>query len=115
MHKERAIAPPTLWAYAYEVLPPRPSSEWSALRALLDEEHAAAEREGRRWTGKLVYKQLVTHLLVVSDHPDQDRDINRRVEKCLTGISPGFAVTAPKALAVEEPRPPKPAKRRPAS
>lgn len=115
MHKEPGIAPPPLWAYAYEVLPPQPAPEWGALRALLDEEHATAAREGRRWTGKLVYKQLVTHLLVVSDHPDQDRDINRRVEKCLKAISPGFAVTAPKVLAVDESHPPKRTRRRPAT
>lgn len=103
--------PPTLWAYAYEVLPPQPSAEWAELRALLDEEHAAAEREGRRWTGKLVYKQLVTHLLVVSDHPDQDRDINRRVEEWLKVVSPAYSMTVPKAL-VAEPPPRKPPRRR---
>ncbi|HEX9165010.1 MAG TPA: hypothetical protein VF862_03820 [Gemmatimonadales bacterium] len=104
---------PTLWAYAYEVLPPQPSAEWAKLRALLDEEHAAAEREGRRWTGKLVYKQLVTHLLVVSDHPDQDRDINRRVEEWLKVVSPAYSMTVPKAL-VAEPPSRHPAKRHPA-
>ena len=107
--------PPTLWAYAYEVLPPQPSAEWAELRVLLDAEHAAAEREGRRWTGKLVYKQLVTHLLVVSDHPDQDRDINRRVEEWLKMVSPAFSMTVPKALMVAEPPPRRPARRRPAS
>lgn len=106
--------PPTLWAYAYEVVPPQPSAEWAALRALLDAEHATAEREGHRWTGKLVYKQLVTHLLVVSDHPDQDRDINRRVEEWLKLVSPAFSITAPKALTVAEPPPRKTAKRHPA-
>jgi hypothetical protein len=115
LDKDLKDVPPTLWAYAYEVLPPQPSSEWSALRALLDEEHETAAREGRRWTGKLVYKQLVTHLLVVSDHLDQDHDINRRVEECLKTICPGFVLTVPKALVVEEPRPPKQARRRPAS
>jgi hypothetical protein len=114
LDKDPKDVPPTLWAYAYEVVPLQPSSEWSALRALLDEEHEAAAREGRRWTGKLVYKQLVTHLLVVSDHPDQDRDINRRVEECLKAIRPGFVVTVPKALVVEA-RPPKQTGRRPAS
>lgn len=107
--------PPTLWAYAYEVVPPHPSAEWAELRALLDEEHAAAGREGRRWTGKLVYKQLVTHLLVVSDHPDQDRDINHRVEEWLKPVSPAFSITAPKALTVAEPPPRKATKPRPAS
>ena len=106
--------PPTLWAYAYEVLPPRPHAEWAELRALLDTEHAAAERDGRRWTGKLVYTQLVTHVLVVSDHPDQDREINRRVAKWLLGASPGFSMTVPKVLAAVPP-PEKGARRRPKS
>ena len=102
MDKHHSTTPPDLWAYAYEVLPRQPAADWAALHALLDEEHAAAAREGRRWTGKLVYRQLATHLLVVSDHPDQDRDINHRLEAWLKVVSPGFAVTAPKALTVAE-------------
>jgi len=98
--KIRRTAPPDLWAYAYEILPRQPAADWAGLHALLDEEHAAAEREGRRWTGKLVYKQLATHLLVMSDHPDQDRDINRRLEKWLKVASPAFSVTVPKVLTV---------------
>jgi len=113
--KTRRTVPRDLWAYAYEVLPPQPPADWVALHALLDEEHATAEREGRRWTGKLVYKQLATHLLVVSDHPDQDRDINRRLEAWLKVASPAFSVTVPKALTVAEPPRRKEAKPRPVS
>ena len=102
MQKTRRSLPKTLWAYAYEIAPPPGEDELNAFRALLAKEHAEAQRMARTWTGKLVCEQQVTHILVVSDSPDQDREVNRRMEGRLKQLKAQFSLTVPMALADDE-------------
>ncbi len=102
MAKARRSAAKTLWAYAYEIVPPQAEDQLNAIRVLLETEHSDARRAARTWTGKLVSEQRVTHLLVVSDSADQSREVNRRLEGRLTQLRAGFSVTAPMVLADDE-------------
>ena len=102
MEKARKGFPKTLWAYAYEIVPPQAEDQLNAIRTLLEKEHSDARQGARTWTGKLVSQQRITHLLVVSDSPDQSREVNRRLEGRLTQLRAGFSLTVPMALADEE-------------
>lgn len=83
----------TLWAYAYEIVPPQGEDQIRAIQTLLTNEHADALRSARTWTGTLVCDPLVTQILVVSDSPDQTRDVNRRIESQLRSGQAAFRVT----------------------
>ncbi len=102
MENARRSLPKPLWAYAYEIVPPQAEDQLNAIRTLLEEEHAAARRAARTWTGKLVCGQQVTHILVVSDSPDQRREVNRRLEGRLQQLKAQFSLTVPMALADDE-------------
>ena len=93
------------WAYAYQIVPPQPEDRLRAVEVLLDHERAQARLEGRTWEGRLVLEQQVTHILVVTDDPDQDMDVNRRLEAELRDAEAAFALTVPMAIA-DEPVPP---------
>jgi hypothetical protein len=93
------------WAYAYQIVPPQPEDRLRAVKALLDHERAQARREERTWEGRLILEQQVTHILVVTDNPDQEMDVNRRLEAELRGAQAAFALTVPMAVA-DEPVPP---------
>lgn len=84
-----------MWAYAYQIVPAQPESRLSGIRAILDAEHSLAKNDARTWQGKFVQENQVTHILVVSDSPDQDGDANRRLEAALKGLQTGFVRTAP--------------------
>ncbi len=99
VEKARRGVPKSLWAYAYEIVPPPAEDQLSAIRTLLEKEHSEARRAARTWTGKLVYGPQVTHILVVSDSPDQRRDVNRRIEGRLKQLKAAFALTVPMAVA----------------
>jgi hypothetical protein len=45
-----------------------------------------------------VAEEHVTHILVVSDSPEQDLEVNRRVEAALSLLEAGFSVTVPLAV-----------------
>jgi hypothetical protein len=87
-----------LWAYAYEIVPPPAKDQLTAIRPLLEAEHADAKLAKRTWTAKLVCEQQATHILVVSDSPDQRRDVNRRLESRLTQFKAAFSLTVPMAV-----------------
>ena len=97
-----------LWAYAYELVPPQPQDRLRAINALLDQERAAARTRARTWEGRVVVEEHVTHILIVSDSPEQDREVNRRVEAGLRNLSAGFSLTVPIAVADDSARPPDP-------
>jgi hypothetical protein len=101
MERARSSSAKTLWAYAYEIVPPQAEDQLNAIRTLLEKEHVDAGQGARTWTGKLISEQRVTHLLVVSDSPDQSREVNRRLEGRLTQLRAGFSVTVPMPLADE--------------
>jgi hypothetical protein len=102
VEKARRSLPTTLWAYAYEIVLPHAEDQLNAIRTLLETEHSEAQRAARTWTGKLVCEQPVTHILVVSDSPDQRREVNRRLERRLKQLKVEFSLTVPMALADDE-------------
>ena len=95
----------TVWAYAYEIVPPQTEERLRRVLALLDREQAQARLGDQIWEGRFVLGQHVTHILVVSDNPQQDLEVNHRLEAELRGLEAGFCITAPMAVA-DEPVPP---------
>lgn len=97
-HEHPPSAPRTVWAYAYQIVPPQPEHRLHALRSLLDHERAQAQLAAHTWEGRFVHEQQVTHILVVSDSPELALEANQRVEAELRRLKAGFAVTAPLAV-----------------
>lgn len=85
----------TLWAYAYQIVPPKAVDGLKEIEELLDAEHKQAKDTARTWRGKLICEEQVTHILVVSDSPDQHADVNRRIERRLEQLKTGFSRTEP--------------------
>lgn len=106
MEEGRKSPKKTLWAYAYEIVPPQVEGQMKAIRALLEEEHVKARSAARTWAGRLVSEQQVTHILVVSDSPDQGSEFNRQIEKRLKELKAAFTLGPP--AAVGDPLPPAP-------
>jgi hypothetical protein len=92
-----------LWAYAYQLLPPRAADRMSGILELVEQENADALRNARAWTARVVSEPQVTHVLVLSDTPEVDRDRNRRLETRLRDLDVRFTVTFP--MRVDEPAP----------
>jgi hypothetical protein len=91
-------APKPMWAYAYQIVPPQSESRLAAIKALLEREHTRAKSGAHTWEGRFVHEQQITHLLVVSDTPEQDGEANRRLEAALAELQAGFVLTAPLAV-----------------
>lgn len=90
----------SLWAYAYEIVPPQPSRRLGPIRALLKEEAAAARGSARAWSGRLVLERHATHILIVSDDVrGREHPINRRLEAELERLEATFTVTEPLVVA----------------
>lgn len=85
----------TLWTYAYQLEPPQVEDHLRPLIGLLDDEHVSARRGAYRWVGRVLREERVTHILVVSDSPEQSRDINGRLETELRKLRVGYSITAP--------------------
>lgn len=102
MDRARSSLPKTLWAYAYGIVPSQAEDQLDAIRTLLEHEHSEAKGEARTWAGKLVCEERVTHILVVSDSPDQRREVNRLLEDRLTQLKAGFSLTVPMVLADDD-------------
>lgn len=92
-----------IWAYAYQIVPPQPAERLHTIRALLDREALGAKTRARTWEGRLVAEEHVTHILVVSDSPEQDLEANQRVEAELRDLEAGFSVTVPMAVERDSP------------
>jgi len=102
MPDEKPIPPPkTIWAYAYQILPPQGAKRLHAIKALLDHAHLEAQRGERTWTGRIVVEEQVTHILIVSDSPEQNHEVNRRLEAKLQELNAGFAMTVPVAVVAD--------------
>jgi hypothetical protein len=86
------------WVYAYQLDPPQPEPRFKKIHALLQQAQSAAKRKGRMWTGRIVVETLITHLLIVTDHPDQVPAVNRAIEAELKQLDMGFALTGPAPL-----------------
>lgn len=96
---KRSESPKTIWAYGYRILPPQAAERVRMIQTLLDQEHADAQREARTWAGRVVLEPEVTLILIVSDSPDQNREVNRRLEAEVKRLQAGFLITAPLAVA----------------
>jgi hypothetical protein len=87
-----------VWAYAYQILPPQAEDRLHSIKTILDQENADAQRTAKTWAGRVVVEQQVTHILVVSDSPEQNHDVNRRLEAKLQELHAGFSMTVPIAV-----------------
>lgn len=93
-----APASKVIWAYTYRISPPQAVMRLRRLRTLLAEEHALVATTPETWEGRLVVKDGVAHILVLSSTPDLTRDVNRRIEAELARMHAGFTVTVPLAI-----------------
>lgn len=84
-----------LWIYAYEIVPPQPSKRLDRIRALLEGENMAALNGASIWAGRLVLEKKITHILITSDTPTRDRDINGHLDTELERLKAAFSVTEP--------------------
>lgn len=88
---DRPIGP--LWAYGYQLVPPIRRDRLTGMRAILDAGHTEARARAQVWEGRFVNGDRITHILVVSGTPAQDRDINRRLEAELRRLDAGYSVS----------------------
>jgi hypothetical protein len=91
----------TLWAYGYEMTPPHREQGMAALRSILEQEHGDAARKARTWTARLITEQQVTHVLIVSDSPELDLEINQKLETELRALGVEFLITVPVPIGIE--------------
>lgn len=87
--------PRSTWAYGYQVAPPMTPHRLSMITGVLEDEHLNANLDERTWQGRFVVEEHVTHILVVSDSPDQELNVNRRLEAELRRLEATFSVTPP--------------------
>lgn len=106
-HTTRSPPPKDIWAYAYQITPPQSAGRLVSIRTVLDQEHAKASRAERIWAAHIVLEPDSTHILVVSDSPEQSGVINRKLEAELHGLEAVFSLTA--TLRVVDEAAPKPA------
>ncbi|MCJ7630694.1 MAG: hypothetical protein MUO50_20140 [Longimicrobiales bacterium] len=107
--KRGGISPRTLWAYGYEIIPPGGDDLMKEIGSLLSEEHENAKRTKRVWAGRLVREQRVTHIMVVSDSPDQTGEVDHRIKSGLERLKAAYSLSAPMAVAGDDPaQPPAP-------
>jgi len=104
-NSKRRRSDKTVWAYAYQILPPQSADRLGAIQTLLDREHVDAQREARTWAGRIVREPKVTLILVVSDTPAQDREINHRLAVEVTLLQAALLITKPLAVADDIPLP----------
>lgn len=95
METSERDAPGTLWAYAYQIVPSKAVDYLKEIESLLDEEHKHARVKARTWRGQLISEEQVTHILVVSDSPDQNTEVNHRIERRLKALNTRFSRTVP--------------------
>jgi len=86
------------WVYAYQFARAPAHDQLDAIRAVLDTEHTAARHDARTWTARLVSEEQLTHILIVSDSPDQILDVNHRLENRLRLLNATFSLTIPMPL-----------------
>jgi hypothetical protein len=94
---------PSSWAYAYVITPPIPEDRVPQIAAVLEAANAAAVKATHTWRGNYVVEPQITHILVVSDSPTLDHDINRSLESGLKKLKIGYTITTPMALEDDAP------------
>ena len=90
-----------LWAYVYQIVRFQPWTRLGTIRTLPNQETAASRSTSRTWAGRLLLDRNATRILVVGDSPEQNRDVNRRLETQLKNAGAGFSVSAPMAIWIE--------------
>jgi hypothetical protein len=95
---EGSIPRRAIWTYGYALTPPVARDRMGPMRTLLDEGHEKARLASEVWEGRFVNGDGITHILVVSDRPDQDLEVNHLLEAELERLHAPFAMT--RALAV---------------
>ncbi len=84
-----------IWAYGYALVPPVARSRMGPMEVLIKSGHATAVLASRTWEGRLINGDEITHILVVSDSPDQNLEVNREMEAELKRLEAPFSITAP--------------------
>lgn len=79
-------------------MPPQPSERLQVIRALIAQEQQEPAARSGKWEDRLVTDERVADILVVSDSPMMDRDVNRRIEAALRALDATFAVSGPMAI-----------------
>ncbi len=90
---ERSIPRRGFWAYGYVFDPPIARDRLGPMEALLDKGHAMACLALKTWEGRFVNGDDITHILVVSDLPDQNLEVNQLLEAELNRLGAPFTVT----------------------
>lgn len=93
-----SLTPKLIWAYSYRLAPPRGAAKLRALRTLLGEVNNASLTDAGMFQGRLVVGGRIAHILVLSDSPELDREVNRRIEAELHTLDATFSVTVPLAV-----------------
>jgi hypothetical protein len=97
-NQELNPGPGTVWAYAYEFMQPQAEDRMRGVQGLLNREKTEARKDARSWGSRFVTENQVTRILIVSDSPRQDLEVNRRLEAELGELKADFFITA--ALAI---------------
>lgn len=90
-----------MWAYSYQIMPPQPRRRLDAIREVLDHEYAAARHEARIWAGRLVLERRATRILIVSDSPDQEREVNHTLAGEVRRLQATYSCTGSVEIAVK--------------
>lgn len=96
--KEASIPRRAIWTYGYALMPPIARDRLGPMKALLDDGHAKATLAALIWEGRLINGNDITHILVVSDRPDQDLEVNQLLEAELNRLEAPFAITGAVAI-----------------
>lgn len=87
-----------IWAYSYWFVPPLARYRTGPIEALLYDGHEKARRAAFIWEGRLINGDEITHILVVSDQPDQNLEVNHLLEAELNRLEAPFTVTRAVAI-----------------
>ena len=80
-----------VWAYVYMIDPPQPAARLQKIKVLLSTEHRAAAERSSTFEGRLITDERISHILVVSDSPDADREVNCRIEAALRALDERYS------------------------
>jgi len=94
-----------LWAYSYRLTRPQTRGRLREIRALIEKVRADAPLQEGAWEGRLVVDTSTAQILILSDSPDVDRALNRRIEAELRALDAGFAVSVPMLVSPVPPVP----------
>ena len=87
-----------IWTYAYRIVPAQSEQRLRAMKILLQAERVGARLRTRTFETRFVLERQTSDILVVTDSPDQKRDVNRRLEAELDRLNATFSVTVPLAV-----------------